>query len=85
MMGEVYSTAAQVWVWLGTERLKPLKEGAITTLNWYRELSQAATELDPEMRKTKVLDVALKVESKGVYYPLASLGVVRVHPRAGYL
>ncbi|KAF8855186.1 hypothetical protein BDZ45DRAFT_692774 [Acephala macrosclerotiorum] len=69
MMGEVYSAAAQVQVWLGTERLKKLRKRAVSTLKWYRDLGDAAREFDREKRKTKVLEIALMAEPQGRFIP----------------
>ncbi|KAE8449050.1 hypothetical protein EG329_008638 [Mollisiaceae sp. DMI_Dod_QoI] len=55
MMGDVFATATEVWVWLGTDRLKTLHRSAVGMLKWLRDLSEAANELNSKRKKTKLL------------------------------
>jgi Heterokaryon incompatibility protein (HET) len=68
MMGEIYAAAAQVLVWLGSDRLQPLPQKTLPMLKWLCKLSQAASESDVELRKDEILKIALDLNPKGVYY-----------------
>ncbi|KAE8444096.1 hypothetical protein EG329_000878 [Mollisiaceae sp. DMI_Dod_QoI] len=64
MMGDVYRTAAQVWVWLGSDRLKPLTERIRRMVVWLGYLSKASRKSGTTPEKAKVLKIARRMKSQ---------------------
>ncbi|KUJ13797.1 uncharacterized protein LY89DRAFT_147358 [Mollisia scopiformis] len=67
MMGDVYAKAAQVWVWLGSDRMKSLPVSTIRILNWLRDLSVAASIKSFQRRDDEVLRVALEMNHQDLH------------------
>ncbi|CZR58648.1 uncharacterized protein PAC_08540 [Phialocephala subalpina] len=68
MMGEVYSSATEVWVWLGTGLLRPLPDKVMAMLRWLRDLGEAGCESESGKREADVSNVALRMKAEDLCF-----------------
>jgi hypothetical protein len=70
LMGEIYATAEQVWVWLGSQQLDPLPPGDIEIVKWLRDLDVASTNPVETEAESKLVRLAEAVDLIGTCSPI---------------